>query len=426
MTDLLVLLGSTTCGTLEMSTTGKLRFTYDDAYRSSSNATPLSVSMPVDIGTFTDRTVAPWVAGLLPEDPNVLQRWRRHFDLPSTDPFAILSSRVGEDCAGAVRFVPRDRLEESLGTRGSIEWLDDVQLEERLAELRRDAAAWIDPSHRGQFSLAGAQAKTALYLEGDRFGVPSGSIPTTHIVKPGIAEFEHHEVNEYLCLAAARTAGLAAPRASLLDVGRHAALVVERYDRLRLDGVVARLHQEDLCQALGRFPSDKYQADGGPGPVDIVTLLRAVITGTRARTDAVDAFLDGLAWNWIIGGTDAHAKNWSLLLEGGDVRLAPLYDLASGLPYGLHERKLRLAMKVGNDYRVALLSNPWPTMATMVGLDADQLVDRVRTLARRAPDAFSSRAKEAPVRRVARPFAAQLTDAIADRSRRIEVFLASR
>jgi serine/threonine-protein kinase HipA len=126
-----------------------------------------------------------------------------------------------------------------------------------------------------------------------------------------------------------------------------------------------RVHQEDLCQALSVDPSLKYESDGGPGPVRIIEFLREVMDARRAR-ETVWRFVDALAWNWLIAGTDAHAKNYSLLLAGGQIRLAPLYDVASALPYpGVHERRLRPAMRVGRDYQVFPHHDPWPRAAAI-------------------------------------------------------------
>src|SRR5205814_1903999 len=114
-------------------------------------------------------------------------------------------------------------------------------------------------------------------------------------------------------------------------------IVVERYDRQRTtDGAVARIHQEDLCQALGVMPTAKYQNEGGPTPEDIVALLRHNVSPAAAAAESVDRFAGMLAFNWIIGGTDAHAKNYSVLLHGPQVRLAPAYDVASALVYDMY------------------------------------------------------------------------------------------
>jgi serine/threonine-protein kinase HipA len=133
---------------------------------------------------------------------------------------------------------------------------------------------------------------------------------------------------------------------------------------------------------------------------------------------AVWRFFDALAWNWLIGGTDAHAKNYSLLLAGGEVRLAPLYDVASGLPYGTHERKLRLAMKIGGDYRIFPFHNSWIKAAGEMGIDAGLAVDRVRELAGLVTEAFSEAAADSDVAALSRGLPGRLVDIIADRAAR--------
>jgi len=137
----------------------------------------------------------------------------------------------------------------------------------------------------------------------------------------------------------------------VVSFGGETAIQIERYDRLRVGRALVRIHQEDACQALGVPPTAKYQSEGGPGPADLAALFRRIMPAQVADA-AVWDFAAALVWNWVIAGTDAHAKNYSLLLSGAQVRLAPLYDVASALPYGAHERKLRLAMKLGNDYRL--------------------------------------------------------------------------
>jgi serine/threonine-protein kinase HipA len=203
------------------------------------------------------------------------------------------------------------------------------------------------------------------------------------------------------------------------------AIVVERYDRIIEGDLVLRVHQEDVCQALGIAPAAKYQRDGGPSPADIAGLLRRWVTSAAAGDDAVRRFADALIWNWIIAGTDAHAKNYSVLLSGPQVRLAPLYDVASALPYGAHEKRLRFAMKIGGDYDVYPRYNRWPAMAKELGLDPERLVDRVRELAAAAPDALSAAAAEPDVQALGRPLPAKLIDLIAERARRCGALVAT-
>jgi serine/threonine-protein kinase HipA len=295
---------------------------------------------------------------------------------------------------------------------------------QRLRELREDTTSWLGRTSSGQFSLAGAQAKTALLFDAGRWGVPSGATPTTHILKPAIAGRDDHDLNEHLCLDAARRAGLIAARTRVLTFSDETALVVDRYDRRRTDGEFARVHQEDLCQALGVPPARKYQSDGGPTPAQIVTLFRRSMPGPIAE-NAIWRFADALIWNWLIAGTDAHAKNYSLLLAGDQVRLAPLYDIASALPYHGHERELRFAMKLGGDYRVALFRNPWPAAAREMGIDPDRLLARGAELARRAPDAFAEAATAPEVVALDRRLPTLLVDRVAERAARCSDLLAS-
>lgn len=414
---LVVILDDAVAGTLTRHPGGRLAFAYDDDYRRRPETTPLSLALPKQVREHSGARLEAWLWGLLPDNDAVLRHWGRQFHVSSSSPFALLSTPVGEDCAGAVRFVAPERVDEQLTGPGTVDWLTEDEVAERLRDLRADTTAWLGSAFTGQFSLAGAQAKTALLRRDGRWGVPSGATPTTHILKPAVAGFDGHDLNEHLCLDAARRAGLIAARSAIERFGDETAVVVTRYDRIAQDGAIRRVHQEDLCQALGVSPERKYQNDGGPSPREIVALLRVAMRPGPAEED-VQRFADALAWNWLIAGTDAHAKNYSLLLAGPEVRLAPLYDIASALPYGAHERKLRLAMKLGGYYHVHLQRNPWPRAARELGLDAAALVDRVRELAVIAPDAFADAAAAPAVTELANALPARLVDLVADRARR--------
>ncbi len=213
---------------------------------------------------------------------------------------------------------------------------------ERLRALRQDQSAWRIPRDTGQFSLAGAQPKTALLLENGRWGVPSGRMPTTHILKPPTGEFEGHAENEHFCLELARSLQLPVANSEIRRFEDEIAIVIERYDRTRAKGRIVRIHQEDICQAMGLPPTRKYQSDGGPGVREIAELLT---TYSTAPTEDTKTFVGAIAFNWIVAGTDAHAKNYALLLGSESrIRLAPLYDLASALPYpGMRPIGLKLA-----------------------------------------------------------------------------------
>lgn len=414
---LTVVLGDQVAGTVTRVARGRLRFDYDDSYRNGADATPLSVSMPTQISSHPDHVVAPWLWGLLPDNDAVLRRWGRQFHVSGSSPFSLLSSPVGEDCAGAVRFAPPAELDRLLRRPGDVTWLSVDGVAQRLRELREDETAWLGRAFTGQFSLAGAQAKTALLYQHGQWGIPSGPIPTTHILKPAVSGFDDHDLNEHLCLDAARRCGLLVARTQVERFSAESAVVVSRYDRVNRGSAVGRIHQEDLCQALALPPSQKYQNDGGPGPADIAALLRRIMP-PRIADSSIWRFADALIWNWIVGGTDAHAKNYSLLLSGNQIRLAPLYDIASGLPYETHEKKLRMAMKIGGDYRLYPWHNTWPAAAKDLGLDPDRLFGRVDELTSSASDAFSDAAAAKDVRGLHRELPDLLTSLVADRVRR--------
>src|SRR5271156_2585564 len=175
MSDTLaVVLGDALAGTLTRLAGGRLRFDYDDDYRNFRSATPLSVSIPTTVRSHPDGVITPWLWGLLPDNQAVLERWARDFHASASSPFSLLATPIGHDCAGAVRFAAPEALDEVIAQPGAVTWLTAEQVAQRIRELREDTTAWLGRELTGQFSLAGAQAKTALLYEDGRWGVPSG------------------------------------------------------------------------------------------------------------------------------------------------------------------------------------------------------------------------------------------------------------
>ena len=424
----MVLLSGDHAGRLVQSTDGALDLVYDDSYRRTGEATPVSLSMPLSRRNQPPAVVRAYCQGLLPDSELVLERWGRDFHVSAGNPFALLS-HVGEDCAGAVQFVSPDRVEALLANIGSVVPLTAERIAERLRTLRRDPSAWHLVG-TGQFSLAGAQAKTALHRDPStgQWGDPSGAVPTTHIVKPAIAGFDDHDLNEHLCLAAARIVGLRTATSRVLTFGTERAIVVDRYDRLPAEGgSVVRVHQEDMCQALGRPPTAKYQSEGGPTPEQIIALLRRVVEPAPVAELEVSRFVDALAFNWLIAGTDAHAKNYSVLLTARQIRLAPLYDVASSLPYDdMYLPRLRLAMRIGTEYRIdAIRRRHWDAFADQNGLDPDRTKERIDDLARRLPAAFRAAADAGPVKALGSDLPGRLVAEIQEHVKRCHAALGS-
>ncbi|HXA76900.1 MAG TPA: type II toxin-antitoxin system HipA family toxin [Candidatus Acidoferrales bacterium] len=360
---------------------GRVSFVYDEKWRNAADAYPLSLSMPLTLDEHGNSKTDPFLWGLLPDNEKVLDRWGKKYQVSSRNAFGLITG-VGEDCAGAVQFVRPDRLDAILGKQPpEIEWLTPGDIAQRLRSLREDHAAWRNPRDTGQFSLAGAQPKTALLLEEGRWGIPSGRTPTTHILKPPTAHFDGHAENEHFCLELGRAIGLPVANSEVMRFKDEIAIVIERYDRIHAGNVWQRVHQEDTCQALSIQPTRKYQSDGGPGVRDIVDLLK---TFSSKPGEDMGTFLDAVYYNWLIAGTDAHAKNYALLIaSAGQVRLAPLYDIASILPYpDIDIQKARSSLKIGNEYRLRNIGKyQWQKLAQGVSVDADALTARIVEIA---------------------------------------------
>ena len=424
MTDVLVALADDRImGEIRRSRSGRLTFVYDEDWRANGAAYPLSLSMPLVIAEYEHGRIEPWLWGLLPDNADVLARWGQRFQVSPRNAFALIGA-VGEDCAGAVQFVAPDRKFEFLEAgHGRVEWLADSDVALRIARLRQDRSAWRLAHDAGQFSLAGAQPKTALVFDGERWGVPSGRPPTTHILKPPIVGFEGHVENEHMCLALARELGLPAARSNVQHLGDEAAIVVSRYDR-RPDGEGSRrLHQEDLCQALALPPTKKYQNDGGP---DAQTMLEIIRTHSSEHREDAWTFIRACVFNWLIGGTDAHAKNFSMLIgAGGRVRLAPLYDLASILVYDFDVKKLKLATRIGGKYRLDQIGlRQWERFATEARVPKHEVLAACREMAHDLPSAVHAVAEQARRGGLDHPVIDRLEDVLAARAERCAHLLA--
>jgi serine/threonine-protein kinase HipA len=375
---------------IEQDARGKLHLSYDTPWLENDAAFPLSLSLPLATITHHGDVVAHFLWGLLPDNEATLHSWSTKFQVSARNPLALLF-HVGEDCPGAAQFVLPERLPQlESGLHDGIDWLDEAGIASRLRLIKNDHGMTRAPEDLGQFSLAGAQAKIALFQYEGRWGVPSGRIPTTHILKPPSGEFNSYAQNEHFCLQLARATGLPVAQSQVLQFEDQIAIAVTRFDRNLQSGQLLRIHQEDFCQALGIHPSNRYQNQGGPGHKAMADLLR--IYSTKPQDDIETLYL-ALVFNWLIGGTDAHSKNYSLLLGSrGQVRLAPLYDLSSIWPYPTQVpvRKTKMSMKIGNHYVWwEITANDWKGLALELRVDTDFAATNFIAMALALPDLAS-------------------------------------
>lgn len=338
---------------------GPIEFQYDSSWAASAEARPLSLSLPMNLDNrpLKGEAVGFYFDNLLPDSEPIRRRIQSKFRTQSRDAFDLLEA-IGRDCVGAVQLLPENTAPEDV-FRIHVEPLDEAGVEKLLisavATSRSPGYGGEDDEHF-RISIAGAQEKTALTWHGGRWCRPHGATPTTHIFKLPLGLVGHRQAdmrtsveNEWLCAELLRAYGLRIARCEIQKFGTQKVLVVERFDRkMAASGQYwLRLPQEDFCQAAGTPGSAKYEAEGGPGVVDIARILHS----SEARNEDLSTLLRAQLHFWMLAATDGHAKNFSLhLLAGARYRLTPLYDVLSAWPVTgdgpnhLDRNKLKLAM----------------------------------------------------------------------------------
>lgn len=390
--DLAVVLNGRLAGTITHEF-GRPHFTYADDYAGSAGRlTPLSLSMPLRPGhTYRHQKAAPWLAGLLPEDPRVREGWAAQYGVSARNTSALLR-HLGRDCAGAVQLAPAGDIADVLAQTGHIEPITDVELGARLQRLIDNPGRWTNEGER--WSLPGMQGKFTAVRTRDGWATAHGNSASTHIIKPGIMQFKGQALNEHLCQKVLPAIGIAAAHTAYHEFDGVPAIVVTRYDRVERNGTVLRLHQEDMCQAMSVWPGKKYASDGGPSATAIAKLL-----ADHATQDDVDRFADIIVAQYLLGAPDGHAKNYSVILVGNRVTLAPVYDVASVFPYNPDpdSNLSRVAMAIAGRSRFGTVTlDTIAKFATKAGTDPDRLVQRTRDMAAALPDAIAAAASDIP------------------------------
>jgi serine/threonine-protein kinase HipA len=394
-------------------------FRYHSDYLQSAAAVPLSVTLPLREDPYVGAVARNWFCNLLPEGA-VRQAVVERLRLPPEDDFALLAA-IGGECAGAVSVRVPGAVH--AGARGSGGGQADLEedLDAVLGRQGVDAGegAWALAGAPLRLSLAGAQDKLAVVVDAEgRLRLPRPGEASTHLLKPDSLRFPGIRDAEALGLALARQVGLDAARARLVEVAGRPALLVERYDRIAApDGSTRRLHQEDLCQALGYPERLKYEDRGGPGLADCSALLRRLALGPGA----LNGLLDWAVFNALIGNADAHAKNLSLLTDPqGRRRLAPLYDLVPTiyLPESMVERTP--AMRIGAATRIDRIgAQDWRAFAGASRYAPGYVLKRVEALADAVLASLHVAGADIVAQGGREPRVARVVEAVATNTRRI-------
>ena len=391
-----VIIESHHAGHVDILGPDKAVFAYAESYLALVEPTPLSVRFPLRAEPYDSPQVAYWMQNLLPDDREVLQRWCDRYGASLLRPIELLGTVLGGECAGAVQFCVPERTAGLIGDSGGRDRLTHQELWDGLEMLRADPSYRFSSAHgdTGR-SLGGMQPKDALALTSDGWAVPWGRHATTHILKLDRDPYPHETLVEHVTMRTAARLGISTPTTHVLHGENFDVIVVERYDRRVVDEAAGpqRIHQEDLCQALGLPPERKYQRFHG------ATVARcAQVLGDRSRGGSapdIRRLRDMLLFRWLVGDTDGHAKNFSLLLSGRQRALAPLYDSATFLPHrrATKEGDLSFAMWAGRPgehwrLRQTDTSRSLSLLATALGLGATDVSTRAERLSAGLPGAL--------------------------------------
>jgi serine/threonine-protein kinase HipA len=361
-------------GTIDVDKRGPA-FTYDSNWIALRGAFPISITMPLQSEPIAPEIFLTWAANLVPESEQ-LRTLGQLLGMARSDVIGLLSA-IGGDTSGAL----------SIGQPGrtaSVQWrpIDNREDLERVID-GLPSKPYLAGEEGVSMSLAGVQTKLAVSIDDvGRICIPMNGSPSTHILKPDSPRLCGSVQNEAFCLTLARRLKIPTPNITTGQAGKRTYLLVQRFDRTNVEGRWRRLHQEDYCQALGKPPSAKYESNqtGIFGPT-----LQEMFHLTRRHMLSIDILrlLDLVVFNVLVCNTDAHGKNYSIMIRGNGLSLAPMYDIICGEVWESVTKNL--AQKIAGKSRGdQLTGSDWQQFARECGLNPRQVLDRVGTLAKSA------------------------------------------
>lgn len=377
-----VFAGVSPVGSLYCNPEGRMSFTYDIDWLQADGAYPISVSLPLREQAYPPERAHCFFANLLPEGL-VRQTVCREFGISEDNDFGLLS-RIGHECAGALWIGSGEPPDPRT-------WRYEPVTDDELVSFSRAGGVFSSLVGKGRLrlSLAGAQDKLPVALSNDGYLLlPMDATPSTHILKFPNRGYSDLGLNEVFTTALARAVGMQTVDTVIRMVGNVPACLVKRYDRIQTgDGSIIRLHQEDMCQAMGLPSTRKYQAEGGPSFRECMELAEHVCPEPVVVREKL---LGWLVFGLIIGNGDGHAKNLSLLYnEDGSMSLAPFYDMVCTLRYRNPERSL--ALRIGSRSDPGMIGPcHFDELASECGFGAGWLRKFVRDLAEGVCDALES------------------------------------
>lgn len=382
-------------GDIMGNTASDARFTYADSYLRDPSARPISLSLPLTAEPFGADPTRNFFDGLLPEGFT-----RRcvadYLHLEAADYLPILSA-LGRECLGAIQILE----EEDPAIQSEYRQLSSEDVQKLAQEGAVKSAEIITKTH---LSLTGASGKTGLYYDEkhQQWYLPIGNAPSTHIVKQSHVRLKKIVANEQLCLLTAKKLQLAVPDSFIVRTNgsrEDILFATRRYDRKMGSGqtlsgleMPLRLHQEDFAQALGIPAMKKYEMGAEGYLSKMFSLLRNY---SASPMEDQQHLWDICVFNYLIGNTDNHIKNVSLLYSEDlkSIRLAPAYDIVSTVIYETSTE--RMALCIGGDQDIREINREsFRNAAAEIGLGSRMAMHRFDTLANRFKEALHLSAKE--------------------------------
>jgi len=372
------------------------RFAYLEDYLKSGDAAPISLSLPLQAQAFSAARTKAFFEGLLPEGftRRTVAQWMH----VAEDDYLSILHGLGRECLGALCITVEGEDSEAVYTR-----ITEREVRALAAEGASKSIELVAKSH---LSLTGASGKVGLYYrpEENAWYLPQGAAPSTYIVKQSHIRLDGIVLNERLSLLTAAGCGIAVPRSFIINTGAgrdgEVLFATERYDRRFVPGgrlisglrCPLRLHQEDFAQAMGIPASEKYEKEPRGYLKQMFDVLR------RCSANPIEDQMklwDMLVFNYLIGNTDSHIKNFSLLYSPNlrAIRLAPAYDIVSTSVY--EESTRELAFFIGDTLLLDdLTTDSFRIAAREVGLGERMAMSRFDAMCRRFRPALHAAAEE--------------------------------
>jgi serine/threonine-protein kinase HipA len=380
---------------------------YDAHWRSDASSFALSPALALErpAAGYAVGAVRRFVENLLPEGRG-LDVAASTYQVSKNNVFGLIAA-LGGETAGALSF----RLPATDGKQvaaAPARARRSLSLEELRARIVDRAgvpfAVW---DGKVRLSVPGYQDKLPVFRDADgRFYLAESPLASTHLLKPEPMDPKMAGLvaNEHFCMTLAQRLGLPAAAADILRLPEPV-LVVTRFDREVFteggDVRVRKRHIVDGCQATDRSVSAKYERNFGSGKdvahirdgVSLAALFGAAEAFGVNKAAARMALLRWALFQFVIGNSDAHGKNYSFFMEPAGLQAAPWYDLVSVVQYD--HLTADLAMAYGDEFDLAKVQAfDLADFAQRCSIPRALLAREMRGLATRVVDAAPELARD--------------------------------